>query len=224
MALKGIVAARSFLHDEGMSIATTQVRTRTKVFVYAQDAVTQAGLSWQLRLHSGLEVLDPSDIDAASVAVVAVDVLDETALPVIRATQRNGVPRVVVVAGSLDEESILASVEAGASGFVRRSESSPERLLEVVKRAERGDGSVPEDLVAGLLQRAGKATTPKPVLDDREVAVLRLVADGLDTAEIAAELAYSERTIKNVLHDVTSRLGLNNRSHAVAYAIRHGLI
>ena len=53
---------------------------------------------------------------------------------------------------------------------------------------------------------------------------LRLVADGKDTQEIARELSYSERTVKNVLHDVTSRLQLKNRTHAVAYALRQGLI
>ncbi len=54
--------------------------------------------------------------------------------------------------------------------------------------------------------------------------MLKLVADGLDTAEIADSLAYSERTIKNIIHDVTARLNLRNRSHAVAYAVRQGLI
>jgi DNA-binding NarL/FixJ family response regulator len=61
-------------------------------------------------------------------------------------------------------------------------------------------------------------------LSEREVDVLRLVADGCDTAEIARSLCYSERTVKNVIHDVTSRLRLRNRSHAVAYAMRQGLI
>jgi DNA-binding NarL/FixJ family response regulator len=56
------------------------------------------------------------------------------------------------------------------------------------------------------------------------VEVLRLVADGLDTTEVAGRLCYSERTVKNVLHDVTTRLRLRNRTHAVAYALRHGLI
>ena len=61
-------------------------------------------------------------------------------------------------------------------------------------------------------------------LAQREIDVLRLVADGYDTAEIADQLAYSERTVKNVLHDITSRMQLRNRSQAVAYAIREGLI
>jgi DNA-binding NarL/FixJ family response regulator len=54
--------------------------------------------------------------------------------------------------------------------------------------------------------------------------VLRLVADGLDTHQIAEKLAYSERTIKNVLYGVMSRLQLRNRAHAVAYALREGYI
>ena len=61
-------------------------------------------------------------------------------------------------------------------------------------------------------------------LTEREIEVLRLVAEGLDTAEIADKLAYSERTIKNVIHDITSRLCLRNRTHAVAWAVREGLI
>jgi DNA-binding NarL/FixJ family response regulator len=61
-------------------------------------------------------------------------------------------------------------------------------------------------------------------LTERELKVLRLVADGFDTAEIARELAYSERTIKDILHQVTTRLDLRNRTHAVAYALRTGAL
>ena len=52
----------------------------------------------------------------------------------------------------------------------------------------------------------------------------RLLAEGFDTAEVGERLFYSERTVKNIIHDVTSRLELRNRTHAVAYAIREGLI
>jgi DNA-binding NarL/FixJ family response regulator len=51
-----------------------------------------------------------------------------------------------------------------------------------------------------------------------------MVADGMDTADIARELCYSERTVKNIVHGVTTRLQLRNRSHAVAYVLREGLI
>jgi DNA-binding NarL/FixJ family response regulator len=62
------------------------------------------------------------------------------------------------------------------------------------------------------------------VLTDREIKVLELLADGLETAEVGSRLFFSERTIKNVVHDVTSRPKLGNRTQAVAYALKHGLI
>jgi len=61
-------------------------------------------------------------------------------------------------------------------------------------------------------------------MSEREIEVLRHLADGRDTAEIAEAMAYSERTIKNIIHEVTTRLNLKNRSHAVAYAMKSGII
>jgi DNA-binding CsgD family transcriptional regulator len=72
-----------------------------------------------------------------------------------------------------------------------------------------------------VLQPHGLSTAG---LTPREIDVLRLMADGLDTAEIASQLCYSERTVKNVIYGVTNRLKLRNRSHAVAYALRAGEI
>lgn len=61
-------------------------------------------------------------------------------------------------------------------------------------------------------------------LTERETEVFRMVAEGMDTGEIAHALSYSERTVKNIVHGVTTRLQLRNRSHAVAYVVREGLI
>ncbi len=67
--------------------------------------------------------------------------------------------------------------------------------------------------------------TPLPqVLDARQLTALRLLADGCDTREIARHLCYSERTVKAIIGAVTDRLGVRNRTHAVAHAVRHGLI
>ncbi len=156
-----------------------------------------------------------------------------TSTRVVRAIQRNdGIPRVVLVVTRLDDAGMLAGVEAGACALLRRSEALPERLLAAVRAAATGDGSVPSDLLGRLLEHVGQlqrqVLSPRGLtlsgLTEREIEVLRLVADGCDTAEIATSLAYSERTIKNVIHDVTARLNLRNRSHAVAYAVRQGLI
>jgi DNA-binding NarL/FixJ family response regulator len=61
-------------------------------------------------------------------------------------------------------------------------------------------------------------------LTEREIAVLSLLAEGHDTAEVGRRLFYSERTVKNIVHDVTSRFDLRNRTHAVAFAVREGYI
>jgi DNA-binding NarL/FixJ family response regulator len=205
---------------------------RIPVYVYAHDPISQAGLASQLRARPEVQVLD-DDVDSASVAIVVVDEVDDETTRVVRAIQRNdGIPRVVLVVTRLDDGGMMAGVEAGACALLRRSEANPERLVAAIQAAATGDGSVPADLLGRLLEHVGRlqrqVLSPRGLtlsgLTEREIEVLRLVADGLDTAEIADSLSYSERTIKNIIHDVTARLNLKNRSHAVAYAVRQGLI
>ena len=91
---------------------------------------------------------------------------------------------------------------------------------------------MPPDLLGKLMATVGsagltgQAGAPRTFggLTQRELHVLRLLADGCTTSEIARELCYSERTVKNSIQAFTSRLQLRNRSHAVAYAVRQGLI
>ncbi|MEA3075878.1 MAG: hypothetical protein QOF60_786 [Actinomycetota bacterium] len=204
---------------------------RITVYVYGHDPISQAGLVSQLKARPEIHVLD-DDIDRAAVAVVVVDEVDDETTRVVRAIQRNGIPRVLLVVTRLDDAGMLGGVEAGACGLLRRSESNPERLVAAIQSAATGDGSVPADLLGRLLEHVSRlqrqVLSPRGLtlsgLSEREIEVLRLVADGMDTSEIAGSLAYSERTIKNIIHDVTARLNLRNRSHAVAYAVRQGLI
>jgi DNA-binding NarL/FixJ family response regulator len=205
---------------------------RTAVYVHACDPISEAGVASQLRPRPEIRVVGPDEVEQAQVAVVVVDVVDDEAVQLLRVVQRRGLTRTVLVAGRLDDGDLVTAVEAGVVGLVRRHEATPERLVRVITGAARGEGSVPPDLLGRLLDQVG--TLQRGVLGPRgltfnglatrEIEVLRLVADGCDTSEIADRLAYSERTVKNVLHDVTTRLQLRNRSHAVAYALRQGLI
>ena len=205
---------------------------RIPVFVYARDPVSQAGIASQLRARPEVVVLESDDVDSAAVAVVVADDVDEETGRVIRAIQRNGCPRVVLVVARLDDAGLLAAVEAGACAMLRRCDAVAERLTAAVQAAAAGDGTLPPDLLGRLLSQLSRlhqqVLAPRGLtlagMADREIDVLRLVADCYDTAEIAQQLAYSERTVKNVIHDVTTRLQLRNRSHAVAYAVRQGLI
>lgn len=205
---------------------------RIPVFVYASDPISETGIAGQLRGQPAIRVVDETDVDMAAVAIVVTDEIDEEATRAIRAVQRNGVPRVVVVVTRVDDGGLLAALEAGACGIVRRAEARSDRLVAAVQAAVAGDGTMPPDLLGRLLDQIGRlqrqVLAPRGLtiagLAEREIEVLRLIAEGLDTNEIAGRMCYSERTVKNVIHDVTSRLQLRNRSHAVAYAMRQGLI
>ncbi|MEV0644612.1 response regulator transcription factor [Phytomonospora sp. NPDC050363] len=206
--------------------------SRVSVYLHANDPICRAGLASQLRPRPEVLVLDEEECSGAEVGVVVSDTVDPESLRAMRSLRCLGIPRLVVVAGRIDEADLVNVMEVGVAGVVRRSEATADRLVSVITSAAVGEGAVPPDLLGRLLTQVGRLQRqvlgPRGLafsgLADREIEVLRLVAEGLDTAEIARKLAYSERTIKNVLHDVTSRLQLRNRAHAVAYALRNGLI
>jgi DNA-binding NarL/FixJ family response regulator len=203
---------------------------RIKVCVHARDPVSRAGVLAELRPRPEVDLVE-DDLDA-EVAVVVADRLDEESERVIRALRRRADARVVAVLADVENSAVLAAVEAGANGLLRRADADAERLVRAIRASARGDGSIPPDLLGRLFSQIGRlqnqVLVPRGLtlagVTEREVEVLRLVAEGLDTTEIASKLAYSERTIKNILHDVVARYGLRNRAHAVAYALREGLI
>lgn len=205
---------------------------KARVFVHAPDPVSQAGVAAQLRAQPGIVLVEALDVDCADVAVISVDAADEDATRAIRAIQRNGCPLVVLIVNDVDEAELLDLVQEGVVGVVRRREASAERLVEVIAAARTGSGSLPPDLLGKLMQRMKhlqeEVLAPHGLtytgLTAREADVLRLVGDGLDTREIAVRLSFSERTIKNVIQDIVRRFGLRNRYHALAYALRQGLI
>lgn len=179
----------------------------------------------QLRLRQEVRLVAAQ---AAAVAIVVVERVNDQAVQAIRTVQRNG-SRVVVVATEVEGTDVLAAIEAGCCGLLRRAEATSEQLVAAVRAAAAGDGTLPPDLLGRLMDQVARSQRRIPAprgftLTTREVRVLRLVADGHPTNDIARELSYSERTVKNIIHDVTNRLQLRNRAHAVAYALREGLI
>ena len=206
---------------------------RTPVFVYAADPVSQAGLQQLLRSRPEMHVLDEEDIDVAEVAVVATEEVDDETVRTISGIQRNGCPRVIVVATRLDGAGVVAASDAGTLGMVRRQDATAEQLAHVVRAGRRRSrrASRPSSWascswpcgISGVAYCQGALAAPA-TLTVREQEVVRLLADGHDTAEIASSLCYSERTVKGVIHEVTSRLQLRNRSHVVAFALRNEMI
>ena len=164
--------------------------------------------------------------DLATSDIVIVDAAAPNALVFIRDVRATSKARLIVSASSLQQKDILATMEAGAVCVLRKDTLTPESLEASVRATLQGAGVLPSDLLSGLLVavRAGDGQPRSSQLTNREEQVLRLIADGHATREVAEELCYSERTVKNVLHDVVTKLGARTRSHAVAHAVRAGLI
>jgi len=205
---------------------------RIAVHVTATDPILRTGVGSQLRGRPELTVLAEHDKDTAAVCVVVADVLDERALRLVRESRALAGADVVVVLSTVDDSAMFAAIEAGARGLVSRAEATPERLVDAVRKAAAKGGVLSPELVGRLLGQVNRiqnqVLTPKGVrfsgLSDRETTVLRMVSQGMEVREIAEELRYSERTIKNTMHDVVARFQLRNRTHAVAFAMREGMI
>jgi DNA-binding NarL/FixJ family response regulator len=203
------------------------------VYIRATDPLSAIGVKAELHEYSAFRMVTVPEGDGSpQVAVVVVDEVDGTAVDAIRSLRHGDRCPVVLVVARLDDVGLLAAVEAGACGILRRHEATSERLVDAVIIASKGDGSIPSDLLGRLLEQIGSfqrsVLAPRGQsltgFSDRELDVLRLLAEGWDTAEISGKLAYSERTIKSVIHDLVTRHQLRNRSHAVAHAVRQGLI
>ncbi|MBR8639392.1 response regulator transcription factor [Streptomyces tuirus] len=206
--------------------------SRIPVAVHAPDPISRAGALSQLRRFPEVELREESGSGPGTVALLIEDVLDDTALTRLRRLVRSEGARAVLVVAALRESELLDVIECGVGAIVWRREATATRLVQAVLAAARGDGDLPADLLGRLINQvgtlhrsaAGRPGAPASGMTAREVDVLRLVAEGLDTGEIASKLSYSERTVKNVMHGLTTRLHLRNRAHAVAHALREGYI
>jgi len=201
------------------------------VGVVALDPVLEAGTKSTLISCPDLTVTVRAE--EPRVVVMIVDHFTHAELDLLRTTHdAPHRPSVVLVASELTPGEALHALAAGARGLLRRREADAPHLARAVLGAARGDCVLPPDLLGQLLDhsRADRtaAKTPSPwaaaTLSPRERSVLRMVADGHETSEIARTLAYSQRTVTTVLHDVTQRFRLRNRAHAVAYTLRAGLL
>ncbi|MEU0473262.1 LuxR C-terminal-related transcriptional regulator [Streptomyces olivaceus] len=216
------------VRDSGRTSGVTD--RRVPVAVTAPDPISREGAISQLRRHPEIDLRE--ETGPGTVALLIEDALDDAALTRLRRIVRSEGARAVLVTGAIRESELLDVVECGVGAIVWRHEATAHRLVQAVLAASRGDGDLPADLLGRLISQvgtlhrgaAGRPGAPSLGLAPREVDVLRLVAEGLDTGEIAGKLSYSERTVKNVMHGLTTRLHLRNRAHAVAYALREGYI
>ena len=151
----------------------------------------------------------------------------EHTVAVMRKTARSAANphlRLVLIAKAVTEQQILCAMECGLSCLLLRPGTTYSDILAAIRRSGR-EASMP-GFAMRLLADYVRRTREQSVngLSERDLQVLRMVADGAEMSEIAGRLGYSERTIKNILKGSTKRLSLRNRAHAASYAIRAGLV
>jgi DNA-binding NarL/FixJ family response regulator len=211
-----------------------------KLFALDPHAIYRQGLVGCLAaLPDVTEISSAGTVDEAwadealgSADVVVVDAAFEGGLAFVRDVCEHTDARVVVCSSRSDETDLLAAVDAGAVGYLSKDALTPETLVAGVRVAATGAGVMAPELLGALLR--GITRVSREVLEPRglslsrltarEQDVLRLLAQGHPTREVADRLCYSERTIKNVIHDAVTKLNARTRSQAVALAVRDGLI
>ena len=135
----------------------------------------------------------------------------------------------ILILSAYDDDSyVFPLLEAGASGYLLKTASGVE-LADAIRWVASGETALSPRISTKLVDHLGKRGSHRAAempegLTDREMQVLRATAYGQPNKTIAGSLAISPQTVQVHLRNIFSKLGVNNRSEAVAYAIRHGLI
>jgi DNA-binding NarL/FixJ family response regulator len=133
--------------------------------------------------------------------------------------------RLVATVRDVTEQAIREMVDAGVNAILPHRTLTADTLVTSLRSVVAGNVALPADMLARLLVHVTQTSHLGPAgLNTRERSVLRLLADGMDTRGIAEDLRFSERTVKNVVHDVLTKLNCRTRAQAVAVATREGVI
>ena len=138
--------------------------------------------------------------------------------------------RVVMLTISSDDSDVVDAVMAGACGYLLK-DSSINELIAGIRAAAAGESLISPQIAAKMLQRmraqssrSDTADTIRAELSDREIEVLKLIANGKDNADIARELFISPKTVKNHISNILMKLQIENRIQAAVYAVRSGIV
>jgi DNA-binding NarL/FixJ family response regulator len=138
--------------------------------------------------------------------------------------------RVVVLTISADDDDVMDAVMAGACGYLLK-DSSIQDLIAGIQAAAAGESLISPQIASKVLQRLraqssseDAAATIRAELSDREIEVLKLIANGKDNAQIARELFISPKTVKNHISNILMKLQIDNRIQAAVYAVRSGIV
>ncbi len=126
--------------------------------------------------------------------------------------------RIIVLTTYDGDEDIYRGLQAGAQGYLLK-DAKPNELLNAIRMVHRGQKYIPPDVGAKLVQRMSN-----PELSDRELEVLRLMAQGMSNLDIGTALTIGESTVKSHVNRILSKLGVNDRTQAVIVAVKRGIV
>ncbi len=213
-----------------------------QIMLVDDNEMVRTGLRTAIELEDDLKVVAEAESGEACLEAlekVAVDViLMDVMMPGmggIEATrvvrERGTRPRVLMLTSSSDEQAVLSSLVAGANGYLLKNVRR-EELLRAVRAAEAGQTTLDSAVAATVTKQlmslaqagadAGLAPEDNP-LSERELEVVELIAQGKTNKEIAQDLIIAEKTARNHVSRILTKLGLSRRSQAAAWAIKAGL-
>jgi len=139
--------------------------------------------------------------------------------------EQNPKARILVLTSFAEDEKVYAAIKAGAQGYLMK-DALPQDILAAIGEVYRGELSMDPSIAHKLmreLQRSSDLPPTEEPLTEREMEVLKLVAEGLTNQQIAERLVISERTVSTHVSNILSKLHLANRTQVALYALREGL-
>ena len=207
-----------------------------RVLIADDHAVVREGLRALITLEPGMEVVGEAadgieavrQIRALQPDVILLDMVmpGKDGLGVINEIrQDNPDVRILILTSFVEDEKVIPAIKAGALGYLLK-DSSPQQLLQGIREVYRGESVLHPRIARKLIgEISGPRTQPPTVelLTEREVEVLKLVAQGLPNQDIAEKLVISEWTVRTHVRNILDKLHLANRTQATLYALREGL-
>ena len=213
-----------------------------RVMICDDHALFRRGLIMVLESEEGIEVVGEAEDGEEAVARVE-DLAPDVVLMDVRMPRLSGIDatrkisevvpaaKILMLTVSDEEDDLYDAIKAGATGYLLK-EISIEEVATAIRAVVSGQSLISPSMASKLLSEftnlAKKAderqAVPSPRLTDRELEVLKLVAQGMSNREIATELYISENTVKNHVRNILEKLHLHSRMEAVVYAVREKLL
>ena len=176
----------------------------------------------------GASALDAVKAQRPDVLVLDLRMSPRNGLDVLRALAKDRLPcRTVLLTAAITDEEVVEAMRLGAMGLVLK-ESSPDALLDCVRRVHRGEQWIERETVTqafkAVLKREAAVSHAEATLTPRELEIVRMVAHGLRNKAIAERLSISEGTVKVHLHNIYEKLGVDGRLELVLCAQRKGVV